>query len=181
MLQRLRSVTGCVTGCVTDRPLLATGSRPSPQANFLSFAPRTRPVPLTTRGGDRDIAVRVRLDYVVDRLDGTPRAFEVRKVAYWYEVLARDGHEVLAYHWHPAGVSPITFPHHHLSSRLGPLALGRGARTVALGEMHLPTGFITLADVVRLLIAELGIAPRRPDWEAILRDEPMGSGDIDPG
>jgi hypothetical protein len=35
--------------------------------------------------------------------------------------------------------------------------------------MHLPTGPVSLADVVRLLIMEFDVAPRRPDWQAILR------------
>ena len=34
--------------------------------------------------------------------------------------------------------------------------------------MHLPTGAARFADVVRLLIAEFGIAPQCADWEAVL-------------
>ncbi|MDQ3512381.1 MAG: hypothetical protein M3462_01765 [Chloroflexota bacterium] len=39
---------------------------------------------------------------------------------------------------------------------------------MALGEMHLPTGQVTLTQVVRLLITGFGVEPRRPDWETIL-------------
>jgi hypothetical protein len=34
--------------------------------------------------------------------------------------------------------------------------------------MHLPTGFITLADIVRLLIDEFGVEPLRADWRDVL-------------
>ena len=111
----------------------------------------------------------------------TTGRFEVRTTAYGYRVIDSLQREVVAFHWHPSGASPVTLPHMHLSSRIGRLDLGAGFAPAALGEMHLPTGYITLADVVRLLITEFDIAPRRADWAAILRDEPTGSGDIDPG
>lgn len=97
--------------------------------------------------------------------------FAVRTIADRYRVVDADEREVLAYHWHPIGVSPVTFPHVHLSGRLVPLDLGRGARSARLGEMHLPTGgAVSLAEVVRLLIAEFGVVPRRSDWEGILAE-----------
>lgn len=74
----------------------------------------------------------------------------------------------MAYHWHLVGLSSITFPHFHLSPRLTPLDLGPRDGQVALGGMHLPTGQVTFADFVRLLITEFGIQPRRTDWDAIL-------------
>jgi hypothetical protein len=89
--------------------------------------------------------------------------------AYRYHILDRDDREILAYHWHPEGVSPVTEPHLHLSGRLRPLDIGAPDTPVALGEMHLPTGIVSLAHVVRLLIAEIGVEPRRDDWETVLR------------
>jgi hypothetical protein len=34
--------------------------------------------------------------------------------------------------------------------------------------MHLPTGFFSLEDIVRLLIDEFGIVPQRDDWREII-------------
>jgi hypothetical protein len=51
-----------------------------------------------------------------------------------------------------------------------PIDVGEGVDPVALAEMHLPTGFVTFEEIVRLLIAEFGIESRRADWEAILRE-----------
>jgi hypothetical protein len=53
-----------------------------------------------------------------------------------------------------------------------PHDLGRGAVPVALAEVHVPTGSVWLADLVRLLIAEFEIAPRRLDRETVLRQAP---------
>lgn len=103
----------------------------------------------------------LRYDYVVDSVEGTRRV--TRAVGYRYRVLDLEGRELVAYHWHPEGVSPVTYPHLHLSSRLAPIPVGRGGEPVALGEVHLPTGFVAFADVVRLLIVAFGVQPRRTD------------------
>jgi len=95
----------------------------------------------------------------------------VETTGYLYEINDRDGREILAYHWHPEGVSPITEPHLHLSGRLRPFDLGDRDTAVRLGGMHLPTGIVTLARMVHLLIAEFGAEPRRADWQAILGRE----------
>lgn len=99
----------------------------------------------------------------------TPRGpFDVQLVSYRYRILDPDEGELLAFHWHPVGRSNVTFPHLHLTSRVRPIALGRGQEPVALAEMHIPTGPVRFAQVVRLLIAEFGVAPRRKDWDAVL-------------
>lgn len=94
--------------------------------------------------------------------------FLVSTSAYRYHILDRDGREILAYHCHPDGVSSVTEPHLHLSGRLSPLDTGPRDIPVRFDEMHLPTGMVTLAQVVRLLITEFGVEPRRDDWEAVL-------------
>ena len=37
-----------------------------------------------------------------------------------------------------------------------------------LHNAHLPTGYVSIRDISRLLIGDLGAAPRRGDWEAVL-------------
>ncbi len=85
-------------------------------------------------------------------------------------MLDREDREILAFHWHPIGLSDVTDPHIHLSSKLNPIDMGRDQDPLPLAGMHIPTGFVTLEDVVRLLITEFGITPRRDDWDALLRD-----------
>jgi hypothetical protein len=107
------------------------------------------------------------------------RSYWVQATSYRYQLLDGEEREILAYHWHPVGLSSITYPHVHLSGRLAPLDTGRGAEPVALGGMHLPTGLVTLADIVRLLITEFGVEPRRDDWATVLaaHQDPFASED----
>lgn len=85
--------------------------------------------------------------------------------SYAYEIQHAAGSMILAYHWHPAGVSPITFPHLHLGGVLA---------GIDLSKAHLPTGHVSLQGILRFAVADLGVAPLRADWQAILS---MPSGD----
>ena len=163
-LDRLQDIAQCVTG----RPIIGTGHRPRPHSHFLGFAPHREPVPVRSLSVRRRLLLWVAHDYEVVPSEGVVGGYEVRTISYRYQLLDRDRREILAYHWHPTGRSSVTFPHLHLSGRLAPLDVGRGQEPVALGEMHMSSGYVTFADVVRLLIAEFGVEPRRPDWAAVL-------------
>jgi hypothetical protein len=45
---------------------------------------------------------------------------------------------------------------------------GGYADTVSLADHHIPTGHLDLVDIVRDLILELGVEPRRSDWRQVL-------------
>jgi hypothetical protein len=154
--------------------VLATGNHPAPKAHAFIFVPQNEFVPLRTRRGRHGLLLFMVQDYVVERAAGVHGGFEARVTAYRYRVLDSDEREILAYHWHPTGISPIAFPHLHLSGRLRPLDFGSNTDPIALGEMHLPTGYVALEDIVRLLITEFDVQPRRDDWETILRENLTG-------
>jgi hypothetical protein len=50
----------------------------------------------------------------------------------------------------------------------GPIPLSFGPVTVSLNALHLPTGVVTLEDVIRFCIHDLGVSPLRADWHEIL-------------
>ena len=80
--------------------------------------------------------------------------YVVRTGAYLYAIDSEEtGSEVFAWHWHPVGASWCKWPHLHAPHGLGD---------------HLPTGRTALEQIVRWLIAEVGIEPRRDDWTEIL-------------
>jgi hypothetical protein len=88
--------------------------------------------------------------------------FHVRVVTYAYGIVDVQGHEILSYQWHPNSVSHVRTPHLHLGS--GSL-VGREE----LQRSHLPTGFVELHQVLRLLIEEFQVTPLRADWDDLLR------------
>lgn len=155
--------------CVTDRPLLATGFRPSYRLYAASFVPGSKPALVPTLLGQR-LGHVVRCDFLVTPLLNSGDQYDAHLAAYWYQLLNRDGQELLAYHWHPTGVSPVTIPHVHVSNAEWTITPeGRASRVPSLSNLHLTSGHVALSDVVRLLITELGVLPRRSDWDEVLR------------
>jgi hypothetical protein len=96
------------------------------------------------------------------------RRANLTPAGYAMSILDAEGREIIAYHWHPESISPIDFPHIHLTSRVSAFDVPKSGRPIALGEMHISTGFVTLARVVRMLIEEFDVGSLRGDWRAIL-------------
>jgi hypothetical protein len=111
--------------------------------------------------------------FAIDQRGGQRTLQNVRLVSYEYRLLDPNQREIIAFHWHPTGLSNVSDPHLHLSSRLNPIEMGRNQEPLDLAGMHIPTGFVTLEDVVRLLITEFGVTPHRDDWDDLLRENRM--------
>lgn len=117
--------------------------------------------------------LKVLLDYsvILDARGHVRPGYRAEVSRYVYAVQDLSGREVFAYHWHPIGPSDVWTPHLHVSAA-GTISLPhRSARqndNVPLGRLHFPTHRIELPELVRFLIDDLGVGPRRPDWEAIL-------------
>lgn len=87
-------------------------------------------------------------------------------IGYAYAVQDRSGREHLAFHWHPRSPrSAVHVPHAHVSAALRATTPGGAQAILPLDKVHLPTGFLSLADIVRLLIGELGVEPRVANWQ----------------
>ncbi len=94
------------------------------------------------------------------RVHEDAEGWHVEIVGYLYAI-GYEGRELVAYHWHPHGDSPITRPHMHVGTDIRV-----GDRW--LGKVHLPTGAVSLDRIVALAIADLGAEPLRDDWERLI-------------
>jgi hypothetical protein len=76
---------------------------------------------------------------------------------------------LLAYHWEPGlGYRGPDTPHIHISASLDAKVDALSRRQIDLDKLHVVTGYVSIAAMIRMLITEFGVAPRRNDWEAIL-------------
>ena len=149
-----------VVSTVTDGVLtIRNGYYPSPKPHALTFADSS-----TVRmHGDVRLALSVDLRYrLVQNLSTSSRqVWDIEIVSYMYAIRERNRAEIVSWHWHPGIPDIPSFPHLHL----GPAAqVGRPE----FHRAHLPTGIVTLADVVRSAITDFHVEPRRADWQAIL-------------
>lgn len=90
---------------------------------------------------------------------------------YEYRLLDRQERELLVYHWQPGPrYAGPNHPHLHVSASLSAMTSAVDEREFDLDKLHLPTGQVALAAIVRSLITELGVEPTRPDWAHTLDD-----------
>ncbi len=84
---------------------------------------------------------------------------------YQYRLLDRDEREQLVYHWQPGPdyLGP-DHPHLHVSASLNAQTSAIVRQAIDLDKLHLATGRVSLASVVRMLISKFRVAPRRHDW-----------------
>lgn len=159
-VQRFLDRTQRVLDCVTDAVVDARGGY------HVADTPHTLTVasgaPVRMSGAAR-LSLTVMISYRIVTLPDDDGLYRVVTTGYLYAVDDEDGAEMLAFHWHTGGRSPVTYPHLHL---------GAGARVgrPEVAGAHIPTGQIGLSQVVRLAIEELGVEPRRPDWREVLDD-----------
>lgn len=147
--------------CITRSNLLFKPGGPSGEASERGVYLANAPVSLQMLDRSRPrLALRLAqsFDVVQERAAGPWR---IQLVSYDYALDVVDGHELLAFHWHPSPRLPITSPHLHLGA-------ASGLTFTALQSAHIPTGPAPLAEVLRFAIRDLGVRPIRQDWSVLL-------------
>ncbi len=59
-------------------------------------------------------------------------------------------------------------PHLHVSATLSAWVSATEQRQIGLDKLHVPTGLLSLADIVRMVIEEFAVRPLHDDWEVRL-------------
>lgn len=153
--------------CITDAVLIA-----SVQPNDLEleevYSLALKAGDSISLSGDSRISISVLQQFKLvkdERKDRGP--YRVATSAYSYTIKEQDGVEIIAYHWHPKGISK-EFPHLHLKSGA---KVQRPELTRTKGESsHIPTGRVALEEFIRLLIECFSVPPRKENWENELQE-----------
>ncbi|HLZ73213.1 MAG TPA: hypothetical protein VKV26_25185 [Dehalococcoidia bacterium] len=139
--------------------MIASGERASRHSLDIAI---NRGYPVALTGGVLPTAFRMDLQIALkEDAAASPRErWRVTLLAYRYVLIEPSRErEWLAFHWHPRREG-ADHPHLHPGSAI----LSR----LELAGRHIPTGHITLADVLTFAIAELGVQPERADWQRVL-------------
>lgn len=153
-IANLQKLVSCVTPSVINAEIYQLA--PAPHSLVINDGE-----PVLLSGPSRlQLALR---QYFVAVDSAQTSAWQIEVSSYFYELLDSDGREVLAYHWHPRGNSPVATPHLHLEQ-------GANVGRPEVRDAHLPTGEVSLNAIFRVLIEEMGVQPRRPDWDSVLAE-----------
>jgi hypothetical protein len=118
--------------------------------------PTTR---LYTSDGHLDLVMRHH--YRIVEAEGELGPWKTTTAGYDYTLQARSGEEIIAFHWHPEARGRYSAPHLHAGTNF------------FSKKRHVPTGRITLEEVLRFGIEELDVQVR-PDhkatWDATLAE-----------
>lgn len=142
--------------CITDEGYVARIKRPGgPYPSLFQ-----RGLAVLDRGRGRSpLQLALTHSYLVESGEGGRAPWRLRTASWIYKIADANGVTILEFHWHPANSGRVTWPHIH--------AYGTHV-SLELHKLHPPTGRISIESVVRFLIEDLGVVPRRADWPAIL-------------
>jgi hypothetical protein len=151
-VERYRGRTVRLLSCVTNVHAVVRAYHLSDKPHQLELADTAK-----MRGGP--LSIDVAEEYELRQAAG---GWRVEIVGYLYAI-GHEGRELVSYHWHPQGESPITWPHMHVG-----VNVQVGDRWLA--KVHLPTGNVGLEQIVATAIVELGVEPLRDDWERLIAE-----------
>lgn len=155
-LRPLRRVFSCVT---TRIPNVRGGYHPSEIPHTVLIGDGG---PVALAGSGR-LKLRFAHHYGIVEAPGERGPWKVSSAGYFYSLDDAHDQEVIVYHWHPGGSSPVSYPHLHLGA-------GAGCRREELITAHLPTGRVSVEEFLRMAIVEFRVEPLRADWPQVFAD-----------
>ena len=130
-----------VLRCVSDDGFVSRGQL---GGNFYTAQFQRGIVTLRRPAELPSVRVRFLIEFTLD---------DARDRSGWWEAT------IAGWVYDPLDSGRVTWPHLH----------AYGAHdSVDLHKLHPPTGHVTLSSVVRFLIEDFGVLPRRADWPAVL-------------
>lgn len=147
-------------------PLMLYGVERTEGAQFLVwFLQGDKPttIPIKTRFGPLFFSLTQRVEA---QKDGAH--YRLRTLAYWYRLQAASGlQDEALLRWEYARVDPRLPgpPRNHLHA---PVEIALDGGTLDLNKIHTPTGWVTIEELVRFLIAELRVKPVSSKWAEIV-------------
>jgi hypothetical protein len=148
-----------ILGCITSEGFVSRYERSRHDMRMADFQDKFA---ILDRRNGQTLKLELYQRYAVVNAEGDRGPWTTTTTEYIYEVFDQTDDLIAAWHWHP------------MSGRVGdeahwPHLHAYGAReTLTLHKLHLPTGRVSLEAVVRFLIEDLDVVPRRADWSAVL-------------
>ena len=97
--------------------------------------------------------------------------YRVSTVRYIYAIWESPDTCLVGWHYHPD--LDVSFPHVHIYDKKTEEEKKAGLKPSLLHDLHIPSGRVSLEDVIHFAITELGVLPdkkRQDDWQQVLKE-----------
>lgn len=97
--------------------------------------------------------------------------FRVSTLRYIYAIWETPDVPLIGWHYHPD--MEVSFPHVHIYDRTTEGEKAAGQKPHIVHKLHIPSGRVSLEEVIRFAVLELGVLPdkkQEKDWQDILSD-----------
>ena len=97
--------------------------------------------------------------------------YRLRTLAYAYRIAegsSFDNQWLFRWEYKSREVEQDLHPRHHLHIPIK-ISCFDSRRELDAGKLHVPSGWVTVEEVIRFLIHELGVRPRTRDWDTVLQ------------
>src|SRR5262249_5504507 len=85
------------------------------------------------------------------------------------EVPNFDGRCLIRWEYNARSLRESRHPRHHVQMS-AILSRENHTSNLDLEDLHLPTGWITVEEIIRFLICDFGVRPKSKDWDTILQE-----------
>ncbi len=172
-------INGLLARTITQSRLVvngtARGGRFTPTVLYLAFrrGGQTRSAPLRTRFGPMGLF----LGWAFDSVTTESGIHQLRTMAYAYHLTPAAATQPIL-RWEYVREPPDSdarWCRHHLQGPV-PLRFDQGAEA-SLNDLHLPTGWVPIEEIVRFCIVDLGVRPLSPGRHQTLIESLQVSGE----
>jgi hypothetical protein len=168
-------LTQLLATTITVKPLVALPAGDVENRTRISFRDRgrTSSASLSTRFGPIDLFVDIRCaPLAVHR-----RFVQLQITACQYTIIpARAPEPILRWEFVRFPDENARWCRHHVQ---GPIPVNLGRATVPLNDLHMPTGWVPIEEIIRFCIVDLGVPALADDWHERLQAGSVASaGDL---
>jgi len=163
-------ISGLLNKTITDAPLSLTHrkDRPFAQFAFRDDADFPMAAPLFSAGLFLAVSQQLQVEQQSDQ------TWKLRTLAYSYHLLEDsnpDSRWIIRWEYVSHAQRRNEHPRHHVHIAT---IVDTPAGEMDLDKLHLSTGWVTIEEVIRFLIAEMGVKPKIADWDdQLLKSEEL--------
>lgn len=163
-------VSGLLNKTITDAPLSLTSPKDKPYANFSFRDENTVAMAAPLFGANLYLAVSQALE--ANQL--ADRTWRLKTLRYNYHLLEGPKHDskwIIRWEYISHSQRKDLHPRHHVHIAT---TVKTPVGEMDFDQLHLSTGWVTIEEVIRFMIVEMGVKPKSDNWdEELLESEDL--------